>query len=104
MRLRLVLALVALTAVTAPPAHARAADSVIAHDTQIQSIWALGADVVYHRGGNPVPERAWMARYRGHLRRAHGIPQTAGSGALGLDAKGRKVFTFVVSQTKNGQY
>jgi hypothetical protein len=45
-----------------------------------------------------------MARFRGHLHRARGIPRHAGVGDIGRDAKGRKVLTFalVCSATRNG--
>src|SRR5436305_4938060 len=93
MRLALLVAAALLAASSAPP-QARAADTVVAHDTLIDGIWALNGDLVYSRRGTTVPERAWMARYRGHMRRAHGIPRTAGAEGMGLDAKGREVFVF----------
>src|SRR3954471_17150795 len=73
------------------PAHAR--DRVIAHDTTIQSIYALGGDLVYDRSG----ERAWMRWVGGKLTPATGIPTTASGGAIGRDAKGRTVLTFAAS-------
>jgi hypothetical protein len=105
MRLPLVIALVAagLVATGAAPAEGRVTDKVIAHDTLIQQIWALDGDLVYVRRGKTVPERAWMMRYRGHVREARGIPRTAGVADLGLDARGRKVLTFSESIRKSGQ-
>src|SRR3954469_16448090 len=98
MRLRLVLVLATaiLAALGSSPAQARAADRVIAHDTKIFRIFPLDGDLVYFRDLRPTPKRVWMARFHGHLRPARGIPskRTVFHGDIGLDAKGRKVFTF----------
>src|SRR3954469_23347851 len=106
MRTRLIIALVVLNALAAAasPAQARAADPIIARDTMIQSIWALGGDLVYHRRefGKPLPARVWMARYRGRLHVARGIPRGAGGADMGRDAKGRKVFIFAVTRSEGG--
>src|SRR5205085_2939556 len=91
---RLAALLIAASLVALAPAPAHASDRVLAHDTLIQHIWALDGDVVYWRWGKPMPQRAWMVRYHRHLHRARGIPAEAFWGDLGLDAKGRKVFTF----------
>jgi hypothetical protein len=97
---RLAIAVVAVCTLTAvsSPAPARAADAIVAHDTLVQNVWPLGGDLVYRRleHGKPIPKREWMARFRGHLRPARGIPSGAGSGDIGRDAKGRKVFTFAL--------
>src|SRR6059058_3289324 len=100
MRLSLVIILAAfgLTALGSSPAHAK--DSVVTRDTQIENIYPLDGDLVYRRGGNPAPERTWMASFHGHVHRARGIPAGAGQGDIGRDAKGRKVFTFAVAQFK----
>src|SRR4051794_8107293 len=103
---RLAIALVAgcvLAAVPAPPP-ALAADPVVARDTLIQFIWPLDGDLVYFRDeyGKPVPERRWMARFRGHLHQARGIPRQAGGGSIGRDAEGRKVFVFAVARSGGG--
>lgn len=82
--------------VLVPATQARAADTVIAQDTQIRSVYALGGDLVYSRGVKP-PSRVWMRRVDGKLTRARGIPGGAFGGAIGRDAKGRKVLTFTVS-------
>src|SRR3954453_21082459 len=101
---RLAIALVAGSVLAAAPAPALAADQVVAHDTMIQSIWPLDGDLVYVRReyGKPLPERVWMARFRGHLHPARGIPREAGAGDIGRDAKGRKVFTFAVTRVEGG--
>lgn len=95
---RLAIAMVAagVLAAVSSPAPARAADPIVARDTLIQSIWPLGGDFLYRRleYGKPLPKRAWMARFRGHVHRARGIPPRAIEGDIGRDAKGRKVFTF----------
>jgi hypothetical protein len=105
---RLATALVAgsLLAAVSSPAPAHAADPIIAHDTMIQYIWALDGDLVYVRRefGKPLPERVWMARFRGRLHRARGIPRGAGVGDIGRDAKGRKVLTFAVFRYKDGNF
>jgi hypothetical protein len=101
-RLAIVLATAVLVAVGSPPALARAADAVVAHDTLIRYIWALDGDVVYWRAGKTAPKRAWMVRFKGHLHRAHGVPRSVASGALGFDPKGRKVFTFAAARFKSG--
>jgi hypothetical protein len=101
MRLRvgIGLATAILAALGSSPAQARAADRVVAHDTSIASIYPLGGDLVYARFAQKVHKRLWMARYHGHLRPARGIPnkRTVFAGDIGLDANGRKVFTFVVT-------
>jgi hypothetical protein len=107
MRARLAIVLVAGIALAAvpAPAPARAADPIIARDTMIQAIWPLGGDLVYLRGeyGKPLPKRRWMARFRGRLHVARGIPRRAGAGGdIGRDAKGRKVFPFSVDHSKGG--
>src|SRR4051812_44691724 len=98
MRLRVasLLAIAILAGLGSASAQARAADRIVAHDTLIGYVWALDGDLVYLRYGNPDPKRKWMARFHGHLRPARGIPnrRTIFGGELGLDAKGRKVFTF----------
>jgi hypothetical protein len=76
------------------PAQAR--DRVIARDTAIQSIYALGGDLVYHRSVKP-PAGAWMRWFDGRPSRARGIPQDASAGAIGRDARGRTVLTLAVS-------
>jgi hypothetical protein len=102
MHLRFAIALVAagLLAPASAPWEARAADPVVAHDTLIRSIYPLDGDLVYFRAGSSLPQRVWMARVRGHLRRARGIPQRAVPGDIGRDGKGRKVFTFAVERRK----
>ena len=101
---RLAIALVAGFALAAAssPASARAADPIIARDTLIQSIWPLDGDLVYYRSVQPLPERVWMARFRGRLHVARGVPPEAGAGDIGRDAKGRKVFTFAVRSAGGG--
>jgi hypothetical protein len=82
---RLVSALVAagVLAAVPSPAPARAADRIVVRDTLIEYIWALGGDLVYVRREfrKPLPKRSWMVRFRGHLRRARGIPRRAYEGA-----------------------
>ena len=85
------------------PAQAQAADQIVAHDTLILRVWALDGDLVYNRRGKTLPKRVWMARFRGHLRQARGIPRQVYSGELGRDANGRKVFTFGTWRQKNGR-
>jgi hypothetical protein len=99
-RFAIVLVLVSAFAALSAPAQARAADPIIARDTLIQSIWPLDGDLVYYRSVQPLPERVWMARFRGRLHVARGIPPEAGAGDLGRDAKGRKVFTFAVTSSE----
>jgi hypothetical protein len=103
MRARLVIGLVA-TSLLAAASPAHAADPILAHDTKISSISPLGGDLVYRRDVRPVPKRVWMALFHGRLRHARGIPdkRTIFSGDIGLDAKGRKVFTFGSWHQKNG--
>ena len=93
---RLAIALVAGSVLVAAPAPAGAADPIVARDTLIQRVWPLDGDLVYRRlaDRNPRPKRVWMARFRGRLHRARGIPRRATSGDIGRDANGRKVFTF----------
>jgi hypothetical protein len=43
-----------------------------------------------------------MALFKGHLRQIRGIPERAEIGDIGLDAKGRKVFTFATTRRKKG--
>jgi hypothetical protein len=95
---RVAIVLVVVSAFAAVSAPALAADPIIARDTLIRSIWPLDGDLVYARGEalQPLPDRVWMARYRGRLHEAHGIPREASGGEIGRDAKGRKVFTFAV--------
>jgi hypothetical protein len=100
-RLAIVLVAAGLAAAVSAPAQARPADPVLAHDTLIRAIYPLDGDLVYLRAARPLPHRVWMARFQGHLRRAHGIPRRALAGDIGRDAKGRKVFTFAVAR-KNG--
>ena len=101
--MRLRLAIVLLAAASAP-GYAHAADPVVVHDTSIRAIYPLGGDLVYLRAGRTLPQRVWMARFRGDLRRARGIPRRALSGDIGRDARGRKVFTFAVTHVKSGSY
>jgi hypothetical protein len=103
-RFAIVLVLVSAFAALSAPAQARAADPIIARDTLIQSIWPLDGDLVYVRGdfAKPLPEHVWMARFRGRLHVARGIPPEAGAGDIGRDAKGRKVFTFAVRSAGGG--
>src|SRR4051794_15582816 len=100
---RVVIALVAagLLAVAPSAASARSADRIVARDTLIQQVWPLDGDFVYSRSEyrKPLPKRGWMASFRGHLHRARGIPRRAGVGAIGRDAKGRKVLTFAVARS-----
>jgi hypothetical protein len=98
-RFALVLFTAILVVLASAPAQARGPDTVIARDTMIDSIWALNGDLVYQRRGSTTPERAWMARYHGHLRRARGIPRAAGGVGMGRDAKGRKVFIFATNES-----
>jgi hypothetical protein len=95
-RLSIALVAVGVLAAVPSPAPARAADPIVARDTLIQYIWPLDGDLVYRRLGDrkPLPKRVWMARFRGRLHRARGIPRRASVGDIGRDAKGRKVFTF----------
>src|SRR3954469_16090342 len=100
MRLRsaIALAAIALAAVTSAAREARAADPVVARDTDVYKLYALGGDLVYFRAEPGfIPERAWMARFRGHLHRARGIPNPGDDrfslGELGLNRAGHKVFT-----------
>jgi hypothetical protein len=97
-RIAIALVAVGVLAAVASPAPARAADPIVARDTLIQDIWPLDGDLVYQRWAyrKPLPKRLWMARFRGHLHRARGIPRRASEGDIGRDAKGRKVFTFGV--------
>jgi hypothetical protein len=106
MRVPLAIALVgaSLVAVGSSPAQAHAADVVVAHDTQIRYIWPLDGDLLYWRMGKTVPKRAWMARVNGHRRRVHAIPRGAAGGGLGLDAHGRKVFTFATTKRDKHGY
>src|SRR4051794_8955903 len=102
---RAVLSLVPIAAclvALAPPAQARAADRVLAHDTQIRVVYALDDDLVYYRRGKTLPERVWMRRVGGKLRRATAIPRRALPGAIGRDAKGRKVLTFQLYRIEGG--
>jgi hypothetical protein len=103
MSVRLVIVLVAagLIAAVSSPQDARAADAIVAHDTAISSIYALGGQVVYRRGFEKSPKRSWMVRFRGRLRRATGIPRRATGGVIGRDAKGRVVLTFALVQRKS---
>src|SRR3954471_24648074 len=101
-RLALVIAVAGLIAALAPPSPARAADEIVARDTLIQYVWPLDDDFVYRRLGRTRPKRVWMGGFPGELRRARGIPQGASSGGIGLDANGRKVFTFSVQRYKQG--
>jgi hypothetical protein len=101
MRARLAIALgaVALAAVAwAAPTEARAADPVVARDTLVYKLYALGGDLVYFRAF--IEDRAWMARFHGHLHRARGIPSPGNDpfrlGELGWSRDGHKVFTFGV--------
>src|SRR3954447_6825400 len=105
MRSRLVIALLAgsLIAAVSPAPAARAADPVVAHDTKISRIFPLDGDLVYFRDVRPTPKRSWMARFHGRLRPARGIPSRVFSGDIGLDARGRKVFTFGTWRQKNGR-
>src|SRR4051794_28308689 len=99
MRLRsaIALAAIALAAVTSAAREARAADPVVARDTDVYKLYALDGDLVYLRAQ---PERAWMALAHGRLHRARGIPspreQRIELGELGWDRAGHKVFTFGV--------
>jgi hypothetical protein len=87
-----------------PPAEARAADQVVAHDTMISSVYALDGDLVYYRRGPKatLPKRVWMRRVGGKLHRVSAIPRRAYAGDIGRDAKGRKVLTFQVQTRKAG--
>jgi hypothetical protein len=89
--------------VLSPPAQARAADTIVAHDTLITAVYALDGDVVYYRRTRAkLPSRAWMRWSGGKLSRARAIPRRAWPGAIGRDAKGRKVFTFAMVRLKSG--
>src|SRR3954468_1303084 len=103
MRFRPALALtaIAVVALSSAPRDARAADPVVARDTDVYKLYALGGDLVYfRRGPGGIPERAWMALVDGHLHPARGIPNPGDMpfdlGELGRDSDGRKVFTFGV--------
>jgi hypothetical protein len=95
-RLAIALVAVGVLAAASSPAPAGAADPIVARDTLIRDIWPLDGDLVYWRfePRKPLPKRVWMARFRGHVHRARGIPRRAIEGDIGRDAKGRKVFTF----------
>src|SRR3954471_18305071 len=100
-RFAIALAAIVLVALSSAPRDARAADRVVARDTYVYKLYALGGDLVYFRrepGG--IPERAWMALVDGHLQPARGIPNPGDKpfdfGELGWDRDGRKVFTFGV--------
>lgn len=93
-RLLIALVVAGLLATVPPPRDAQAhADAIVARDTLISRIFALGGAVVYQRGFEKTPKRAWMVSYDGHLREATGIPRGAGVGDVGRDARGRVVFT-----------
>src|SRR3954452_18186061 len=98
------LAAIALVAAFSPPTQARAADDVVAHDTKIRFVYPLGGDLVYYRPPlvtrEDDPQRAWMAEFGGRVRSARGIPPEAYPGDIGLDRKGRKVFTFNVPRKR----
>lgn len=100
--LRLALASSLCVLVVSPPAQADAPDRVIAHDTNIRAVFALGGDLVYFRRGTKLPSRVWMRLVGGKLRRAQAIPRSAYAGAVGRDVKGRKVLTFAVVRRKGG--
>jgi hypothetical protein len=104
MTVRLVITLVAagLVAALSSPQDAWAKDAIVARDTAISSIYALDGQLVYRRGLDKTPKRAWMVRFKRHLRRATGIPRRATAGAIGRDAKGRVVFTFARAQDLSG--
>ena len=72
MRLRsaIALAAIALAAVTSAAREARAADPVVARDTDVYKLYALDGDLVYLRAQ---PERACMALAHGRLHRAREI-------------------------------
>src|SRR4051812_33881359 len=107
-RLAIVPAVIALAAALSPPAQARAADEVVAHDTLIRSIYPLDGDFVYSRPllltREEHPPRVWMASFGGRLHPARGIPPEAYAGDIGRDRKGRKVFTFAVERQKGGAF
>src|SRR4051794_3364840 len=100
MSVRLVTVLIAagLVAAMSSAQDAWAKDAIVARDTTISSIYALDGQLVYRRGLDKTPKRAWMVRFKRHLRRATGIPRRATAGAIGRDAKGRVVFTFARAQ------
>jgi hypothetical protein len=103
-RLATVLVAAGLVAAVSAPREARAADPIVAHDTLIRAIYPLDGDLVYFRAGRTLPQHVWMARFRGHLRRARGIPRRALAGDIGRDERGRKVFTFAVARRRNHSF
>jgi hypothetical protein len=88
--------------VLSPQAQARGGDRVITRDTKISTVYALGGDLVYYRGGRSLPSRVWMRWVGEKLRPVHGIPRRAYGGAIGRDTKGRKVLTFQLQRRKAG--
>src|SRR5215210_4940951 len=91
-----------LCALALPVTDARAADSVVAHDTVISSVHAFQGRLVYKKrtGKNT---GVWIRRVGGKLRRATRIPNGAHDvGEMGLDSKGRTVLHVSVSRRKNG--
>jgi hypothetical protein len=101
--LRIAIASALCVFVLSLPAQARAADTIIAHDTLIDRVYAAGGDLVYFRAvGATPPSRRWMRWTGGKLSPARAIPQSAWPGAAGRDAKGRKVFTFAKVRIESG--
>ena len=104
-RVAIVLVAAGLLAAAPAPAPARAADRVVARDTLISYVWPLDGDFVYDRFQfrKPLPKRVWMASFGGHLHPARGIPRRAWTGDIGIDARGRKMFTFAIPRHERGK-
>ena len=101
MRKLLLLALL----LTALPASASAADSVVTRDSGVTQVYTRGSAVVYHRSraGKGLKKRPWMAVVSGKRRRLKRIPRNAAGGDLGRDRRGRLVFTYSKQFSEDGR-